>query len=390
MRKDVDIMGVQRGAHKDGPDVCPQYRFKIPGGTQPDGTVLWGWNDVGGAYCANCGHRDIDHIMLRDFTTEMMNKDREAQAAKKAAPPPPYAPPPRAAMPTGDATALNPDGLTRARQQEPSTPMQMFELEPGVPDPLAINAYRDAERERNGRLATERAKEQALAAQRAADAAAAAAAQAAAQAAAAPPPTGDEDDENAKFKAEVEKMVREQLAKEKLDSLQKLDAAGSLSVSDMLSSIGLNKYIAAFEEEGMEMSVLVALAKSEDGKLVRDGHQRKHAPPAAREGLPALWTVDARRSPDHDHMHACVCVCVCVCVRVRVRVCVCVCVCVCVWLPVAARGVGSAGAGGGRGAQGGGRQVRRPPPQDLRGVAGVGCSRRGSAVPRGDGARVEM
>ena len=29
MRKDVDIMGVQRGAHKDGEDVCPKFVFKV-------------------------------------------------------------------------------------------------------------------------------------------------------------------------------------------------------------------------------------------------------------------------------------------------------------------------------------------------------------------------
>ena len=46
MRPDVDIMGVQRGAHKDGADVCPQYIFKVPGGVQPDGTPLCGWRNV--------------------------------------------------------------------------------------------------------------------------------------------------------------------------------------------------------------------------------------------------------------------------------------------------------------------------------------------------------
>ena len=54
MRPDVDIMGCQRGAHMDGPDVCPGFRFKVPGGKNPDGSTLWGWNDVGGAYCKVC------------------------------------------------------------------------------------------------------------------------------------------------------------------------------------------------------------------------------------------------------------------------------------------------------------------------------------------------
>ena len=77
MQKDVDIMGVQRGEHKDGPDVCPKYVFKVPGGINPDGTKLWGWNDSGAAYCANCGFRDTDHVMLRDFTAEAIEKQKK-------------------------------------------------------------------------------------------------------------------------------------------------------------------------------------------------------------------------------------------------------------------------------------------------------------------------
>ena len=43
-----------------------------------------------------------------------------------------------------------------------------------------------------------------------------------------------------------------------------------MTVSEMLTSLGLTQYIAAFEEEGMEMAVLVQLSKSEDGKLAVD------------------------------------------------------------------------------------------------------------------------
>ena len=70
MRPDVDIMGVQRGAHRDGPDICPKFQFKIPGGKNPDGSVLWGWNDAAAASCANCGRRDLEHVVIRDYTAE--------------------------------------------------------------------------------------------------------------------------------------------------------------------------------------------------------------------------------------------------------------------------------------------------------------------------------
>ena len=38
--KDVDIMGVKRGAHMEGEEICKRFIFKIPGGTKPDGSVV--------------------------------------------------------------------------------------------------------------------------------------------------------------------------------------------------------------------------------------------------------------------------------------------------------------------------------------------------------------
>ena len=269
MGSDVDIMGVQRGAHKDGEDVCPQFVFKVPGGTQADGTPLWGWNDVSCAYCKRCKARDLDHIIIRDTASEDIERDREKFMPRKKVTP--------AAAPAVDATARSPEPLSRARRLEPTQPMQLFELEPGVPDPLAFNAYRDAERER--RLAAERAS------------------------ATAPSRTGAaaaQEEENERFKEEVERMVREQLAKEKLGSLA--PAAGSLSVAEMLESLGLSQYTAAFEEEGIEIAVLVALAESEDGKLV-SASRSPHCMRARRSTCVRLcvsmcrrqWTMRSRR-----------------------------------------------------------------------------------------------
>ena len=69
-------------------------------------------------------------------------------------------------------------------------------------------------------------------------------------------------------------MVREQLAKERAENIAAITnptpEAESMTVSEMLTSLGLTQYIAAFEEEGMEMAVLVQLSKSEDGKLAVD------------------------------------------------------------------------------------------------------------------------
>ena len=56
MEGDVDIMGVQRGAHKDGEHICPGFVFKVPGGTQEDGTPLWvaDGEDLQSADMPNC------------------------------------------------------------------------------------------------------------------------------------------------------------------------------------------------------------------------------------------------------------------------------------------------------------------------------------------------
>lgn len=286
MRADVDIMGVQRGAHKDGPDVCPQFVFKVPGGTNEDGTKLWGWNDVSGAYCKNCKCRDTDHVLIRDFTTEALERDRKKdgeEMMKKANPPPAPEPPARATG--GDATAHNPSAaLSRSTYVDPAASMQVFELEPGVPDPLAINAYRDAERERDAKLAKQTAAEQQ---RRAASQAAQAARDEVTRASAA-------DDENARFKAEVERMVREQLAKERSDRVEALSApataadGGEMSVSAMLTSLGLDRYIPAFEEEGMEMAVLVQLAQVHRSPATTSTSLTPLAPPCVDTPLISL------------------------------------------------------------------------------------------------------
>ena len=226
VQKDVDIMGVKRGAHMDGEDVCPKFVFKIPGGKNPDGSTLWGWNDAAAASCARCGSRDLDHVVLRDFTAEAMEKDREKYkrgevdapdnipgitqvregkkaAARSGAPPS-----------TIDATARNPasmDVSMKARNIEPLNPIQMFELEPGVPDPLAMNAYQEAttaQRQRAEAESKKRAEQEAAALVAKASAAMAGNT---ATGGAEGDTGGEETDENARFKAEVERAIKEQV-----------------------------------------------------------------------------------------------------------------------------------------------------------------------------------
>ena len=289
MGGDVDIMGVKRGAHRDGVDICPKFEFKIPGGVNPDGTVLWGWNDAASASCKNCGRRDLEHVVLRDFTAESLEEDRRNALAKKAPPPPPVAPTIRA-----DATAANPTASAAAEVEEASAlqtaaaKLGMFELEPGVPDPLALNAYNDVARD-------VKKEEQRVKSARAARLAAGAVESIMSKDSTASSATGDGDggldEENERFKAEVERMVKEQLAKEKLSMLNAPVAGDAQSIKEMLGSLGLERYLAAFEEEAMEMSVLVTLARSE-----------------GKEALDEVCT----HAPVCVHMRTCHVVCKCV------------------------------------------------------------------------------
>jgi len=181
MGRDVDIMGIQRGAHVDGEDVCPGYVFRVPGGELPDGTKVFGWNDTGAVYCARCGLRDTAHVVLKDLpaAAELL---KEMQ--KKAA-----------------ARALSPAG--------------------GL----------------DGETARLRA-------------------------------------ENARFTAVVEAMIKPSPAAPptvaKVEALNAPPPEGApADVAEMLTRLNLPQYVDKFEEEGMEMGVLIALARG-DGKDALD------------------------------------------------------------------------------------------------------------------------
>jgi len=253
----VDIMGVQRGAHKDGAHICAHFVFKKPGGKNPDGTTLWGWNDVEAANCAACGCRDMDHVVLRDLTDEYLKKDREREAhrARKSDGTPPGATsyqPGRREMVRAEAGEADPTAANPTESAPSLTyisPIQVYELEPGIPDPLALNAYHE----------TQKAMQEAAAAQAAQTATGSIDSDAFASAA----------EENARFKAEVERAVKEQMAMEhraaSAASAPAHKPAAPRSVKEMLASVGLDRHLAAFEEEGMELDVLVQLANADGG-----------------------------------------------------------------------------------------------------------------------------
>lgn len=140
MGPDVDIMGIQRGEHKDGPSVCPHYVFKKPGGVNPDGTALFGWNDAGACFCKRCGMRDTAHVILKDLPPleEELRLMKQKKTESRRPEPAPKAPI------TKYATRSEDEALLAAA---PPSPLQLYELEPGVADPLASSAYAAARKE---------------------------------------------------------------------------------------------------------------------------------------------------------------------------------------------------------------------------------------------------
>ena len=79
MQKDVDIMGVQRGAHKDGLNLR-QVRVQDAWRYKRRWTALW--VELPRPFCKNCGRRDLEHVVIRDFTAEAVAVERERQAAR--------------------------------------------------------------------------------------------------------------------------------------------------------------------------------------------------------------------------------------------------------------------------------------------------------------------
>jgi len=251
--KDVDIMGYKRGAHQDGVDICKHYVFDIPGRTPG----LFGWNDTCAVWCKRCGKRETEHVVIRGLPEFKPEKPKFRQSA-----------PPQAAVQQHDPNATR--MLDAAREQQINRDMNMLDA---WNDPLSVGAQRH-------------------------------------EAPPPPPPEAppllvapvtakpvaatSEDPSSDAFKAEVERMVREEIAKEERerasngefkasvdemikstvapDRLAELNAAppgAAASVSELLRKLELEQYIGAFEAEALELPVLISLARS-DGKVALD------------------------------------------------------------------------------------------------------------------------
>ena len=148
--KNEDLDGYIRGAHKDGPEVCPGYVFHKPGSSSTPEKTIWGWNDTDTFYCDRCKLPAVDHIVLKE--PEVITQIKRDRAADEAGVPRPAASfnARSAAQATGDMapdpTAVNPalSEQRRKRQEEEAAFINAGYSADGMlgddNDPLAIAA----------------------------------------------------------------------------------------------------------------------------------------------------------------------------------------------------------------------------------------------------------
>lgn len=134
-----DLNGYIRGAHMDGPEICEQFNFHIPGSSSTPDNVVWGWNDANALYCASCKRLATEHVVLKEPNIMLVSDFKP----KHAVPPPGRGPRPTVA---GDAMPANPAEvmLIGAREAEAAAYLNAGADGSGMlddsNDPLAINA----------------------------------------------------------------------------------------------------------------------------------------------------------------------------------------------------------------------------------------------------------
>ena len=134
-----DLNGYIRGAHMDGPEICEQFNFHIPGSSSTPDNVVWGWNDANALYCASCKRLATEHLVLKEPNITLVSDFKP----KHAVPPPGRGPRPTVAggaMPANPAEVM----LIGAREAEAAAYLNAGADGSGMlddsNDPLAINA----------------------------------------------------------------------------------------------------------------------------------------------------------------------------------------------------------------------------------------------------------
>lgn len=229
---DECLMGLRRGAHKDGAHVCPQFLFSKPANH----------NDISAFNCSNCGRPDAEHIVIEE-------------PKPPARPPgPAMRPPPAPASGLHVQHASKPASPSGGAQREASTAAARDDELDEFTDPLALAGGAPPRRPAPAHSASP------VAAAGASEAAAA-------------PPTGAGGDD---FKAEVERLVQAEVEREQRDAVafqaevealvrQQPTAQCPWGVSTdagaFLGALGLEQHLDSFRHAGVTPAKLSALLR---------------------------------------------------------------------------------------------------------------------------------
>ena len=243
----VDLMGFQRGAHRDGPHVCSQFTIT------PMKAGVWNWNATEALFCT-CGRPATEHVVVKDL----------CEAAKARAKPPAKQ---RMHQPAGDPMQWRPqppasvvDDTGLQLLDEANDPLAFhsgIRLVPATTPPSApaapqlkpqpVGAEAAQPDDYAEYLEWKKAREQAK----------------------------QREDENEAFKREVEAMVRAKVAADSRSAAPNGDGAGDggggrggqqparawAGVAELLREAELPQYTEAFERECVEPSQLAELLR---------------------------------------------------------------------------------------------------------------------------------
>lgn len=249
LESNVDMMGFQRGAHRDGPHVCARFTLT------PMKAGVWNWNATEALFCT-CGRVATEHLVVKDLCDAA--KTRQNPPAKQPMIQPidvtQWRPRPLASVvdDTGlqlldeanDPLAFHDGARLATATVAPSAPAAQLQLQPPATTETAQpDDYQDY-------LEWKKAREQAK----------------------------QLEDENEAFKREVEAMVRTKVAADSRpavpsqhggDAHPAQPGRGWADAAELLREAGLPQYTEAFERECIEPSQLAELLRLQ-GKQALD------------------------------------------------------------------------------------------------------------------------
>ena len=221
-----DLSGYIRGAHQEGEHVCEQYVFNPPGKVKG----LWGWNDTSALYCKACGKLASHHIVLQEPKSDelIMAQQKQRNLVKPA---------------VKWDNSISPEQLQSLRQTQAAaakaakTDLEMLD---DALDPLSVGSGGARQAEVKYAPVMETSVADAIQLEK-------------------------ERMYSDAFKEEVERMVRESVARERRDNGEDAEAVSKFpkfsTSAELLAWVGLSQYASEFEREAMDPETLYEVMK---------------------------------------------------------------------------------------------------------------------------------